>query len=217
MKTEDIPRSLEAAYTFYEHFFAYSISDGFRNLNMRICIPNQQVQPPPLPADTLRPASQPVSPASKERKNYCNETGSNVSKQIPLQTLILGKEIRALSPVEGDNLVGQQEESAWAADKRRTPAAEHYTSAEDAGKAPELPGDAGWGHEVRSHRPAEKQRQNSCRIWSSAAMVHAGGDLSSSELSEATAVHREPSPRSTLLCLPGVMTTYTGTKYGEEK
>lgn len=79
---------------------------------MRICIPNQQVQPPPLPADTLRTASQPVSPASKERKNYCNETGSNVSKQIPLQTLILGKEIPALSPVEGDNLVGQQEESA---------------------------------------------------------------------------------------------------------
>lgn len=79
---------------------------------MRTRIPNQQVQPPPLPADPLQPASQPVSPPSKERKNYCNETGSNVQKQIPLQTLILGKEIRALSPVVGDNLVGQQEESA---------------------------------------------------------------------------------------------------------
>lgn len=42
----------------------------------------------------------------------------------------------------GDNLVGQQEESACAEDKRRAPAVEHYTNAEDAGKKPELPGDA---------------------------------------------------------------------------
>lgn len=73
---------------------------------MKICILNQQGWPPSLPPHILPHASQPVSPASEKHESYCNETGSNISKQIPLQTLIWGKEIQGLSPVVGDNLVG---------------------------------------------------------------------------------------------------------------
>lgn len=134
--------------TFFADRFCLHHWWGFQEskyeLNMKICTLNQQRWPPEI----LQPVSQPISPASKKHENYCNERSSNISKQIPLQTLIWGEEIQGLSPVVGDNLVGLQEKIAWAVDKRQTRAVEHYTNAEDAAKMPELPGNAGWRCEV---------------------------------------------------------------------
>lgn len=146
--------------TFFADRFCLHHWWGFQEskyeLNMKICTLNQQRWPPEI----LQPVSQPISPASKKHENYCNERGSNISKQIPLQTLIWGEEIQGLSPVVGDNLVGLQEKIAWAVDKRQTRAVEHYTNAEDAAKMPELPGNAGWRCEVDTTvLPSSKGKQ----------------------------------------------------------
>lgn len=108
----------------------------------------------------FEPVSQSIPPASKKHESYCNETGSNVSKQIPLETLIWGEDIQCLLSVVGDNLIGLQEKIAWAVDNRLIPAAKHHTNAEDAEKMPELPGDGDWRHEVHTTvLPSSKGKQ----------------------------------------------------------
>lgn len=147
------------------HFWRFQESKY--ELNMKIGTLNQRGWPPEI----LQTVSQPISPASKKHESYCNERHSKISKQIPLETLIWGEEIRGLSPAVGDNLVGLQEKIAWAVDKRRTPAAEHYTNPEDAEKMPEFPGVVMQAGDMRYTPLSCRAAKENCRIRSITATV----------------------------------------------